>query len=212
MDRVKAGLFGLCSPDFGDVFIWCEAAERLEPTGEFLGCHEVGEVDSKLIMAFVVEAFAGRFLDGAVRPLDLAVRPRVVGFSQPVLDVVRLADHVEAHLARPGGVAIARRLGELDAVVGEGRVDAIRHGFQEVFEELPGGPSISLVDALRHRKLAGAVDADEQIKLALSGLRLGDVDVEEADGIALEALALGLVALDVRQAGDAVPLKTAVAC
>ena len=91
-------------------------------------------------------------------------------------------------------------------------MDAIRHGFQEVFEELPGCPSISLVDALRHRELAGAVDADEQIKLALSGLRLGDVDVEEADGIALEALALGLVALDVRQAGDAVPLKTAVAC
>ncbi len=31
-----------------------------------------------------------------------------------------------------------------------------------------------------------------------------------ADRIALEALALGLVALDVRQAGDAVPLEAAV--
>jgi hypothetical protein len=32
------------------------------------------------------------------------------------------------------------------------------------------------------------------------------VDVEEADGIALELLALGFVALDVRQARDAVTL------
>ena len=66
-------------------------------------------------MAFVVEAFDGRFLDGAVHPL------------------VRLADHVEAHLARPGRLA-------------------------------------------------------------------------------LEALAFGLIALDVRQTGDAVPLKISVQC
>ena len=47
-------------------------------------------------------------------------------------------------------------------------------------------------------------------RLRPGGLHLGDIDVEEADRVALEALALGLVALDVRQTGDAVPLKASV--
>lgn len=108
-------------------------------------------------MILVVEVFDGRFLDGPVHPLDLPVRPGMIRFGERVLDVVGLADHIEAHLARPGGVAVARLLGELDAIVREDGVDAIRHGFQQVFEELPGCPSISLVDELRDRELAGAV-------------------------------------------------------
>jgi len=80
------------------------------------------------------------------------------------------------------------------------RVDAVRHGFQQVFEELPRRSSISLVDQLRDRELARAVDADEQVELAFGGLHLGDIHVEEADGVALEALPLGLVAFDIWQA------------
>jgi hypothetical protein len=87
-----------------------------------------------------------------------------------VLDVVCRADHVEAHLTRPGGVPVARLLGELDAIVRQDRVDAIRHGFQQVFQELPCCPSISLVDQLRDGELARAVDADEQVELAFGGL------------------------------------------
>ena len=102
-----------------------------------IGVHEVCEVYPQLLVAVVVEAFDGRFLDGAVHPLHLSVGPRVVRLGEPVLDIVGLADHVEAHLARPSGVSVARLLGELDAVVGEDRVDAIGHGFQQVFEELP---------------------------------------------------------------------------
>lgn len=52
-------------------------------------------------MAFVMEAFDGRFLDGAVHPLDLTVGPRVVRLGEPMFDIVGLADHVEAHLALP---------------------------------------------------------------------------------------------------------------
>jgi len=37
------------------------------------------------------------------------------------------------------------------------------YGFQQVFEELPRCPSISLVDELGDREFAGAVDADEQV-------------------------------------------------
>jgi hypothetical protein len=35
----------------------------------------------------------------AVHPLDLAVGSGMVRLSQPVLDAVIIADHVEAHLA-----------------------------------------------------------------------------------------------------------------
>ena len=158
-------------------------------------------------MALVMEALDGRLLDGAVHPFDLPVGPRMVRLGEPVLDVVGLADHVEPHLAGPGGVAVAWLLGELDAVIGQDRVDAIRHGFQQVFEELPCCPAISLVDQLRDGELAGTVGADEQVELAFRGLHLSDIDVEEADRVALEALPLLFVAFDVRQAGDAVPLE-----
>ncbi len=96
-------------------------------------------------MAFVVEAFDGRFLDCAVHPLDLIVGPRVVRHGEAVFDVVCLADPVVAHLARRCGVTIARLVGELDAIVGQDRVDAMGYGFQQVFEELPGRLPVSLV-------------------------------------------------------------------
>lgn len=161
-------------------------------------------------MAFVVEAFDSRLLDGAVHPFDLAIRPRVVGLGEAMLDVVCLADHVEAHRTREDGVPVARLFGELDGIVRQDRVDTVGHGFQEVFQDLPCCSPISLVDELGDRELAGAVDADEQVKLASGSLHLSDIDVEEADGMALEALTLWLVALDVRQAGNVVPLETSM--
>ena len=112
-------------------------------------------VRPKLAVAVVMEAFDGRLLDGPVHALDLTVGPRVVRFGEPMLDVVGLADHVEAHLTRPGGVAVAGLLGELDAVVGQDGVDAIRHGFQQMFEKLPCCSAISLVDQLRDGELGG---------------------------------------------------------
>ena len=63
---------------------------------------------------------------------------------------------------------------------------------------------------LRESQLRGAVDGDEQVELALFGPDLGDVDVNVADGVAGEALLLGLGALDLGQAADAVPLEAAV--
>jgi hypothetical protein len=74
----------------------------------------------------------------------------MVGLGEPALDVVRLADHFEAHLT------------------------------------------------------------DEQVELAFGSLNLGDIHVEEADRVALEALSLRLIPLDVRQTGDAVPLQATV--
>ena len=64
MDRIDDEPVWLGRPDIGHVFIGREAAKRLEPAGKVVGSHEVGEVRPELIMAFVVEAFDGRFFDG----------------------------------------------------------------------------------------------------------------------------------------------------
>ena len=142
-------------------------------------------------MALVVKAFACRLPDGAVHSLDLTVGPGMVGLSKPVVNVIGFADHVKAHLTRLGGVAVAQLLGELDAVVCQDRVNALGHGFQQKFEELPSRPPLSPVDELGDRESTRAVDADEQVKLTFGRLHLGNIDVKEADRVALEALRLG---------------------
>ena len=117
-----------------------------------------------MLVVLVVKALDGRFPNHAVHPLDLTVGLRMVRLGKSVLNVICFADHVKGHLARPGGVAVAWLIGELHAVVGQDRVNAVGHGFQQVFQELPRCPSISRVDELSDRELAGAVDADEQVE------------------------------------------------
>ena len=76
-----------------------------------------------------------------------------------------------------------------------------------MLQELSGGLSVSRCNELSDGELGLPVDADEQIELSLGVLNLGNVDVDEADGIPLELLALGLVTFDIRQARDAMTLK-----
>ena len=52
---------------------------------------------TQLRVAVVVKAFHRGVLDGAVHALDLAIGPWMVRFGQPVLDPVRLTDHIEPH-------------------------------------------------------------------------------------------------------------------
>ena len=60
-------------------------------------------------------------------------------------------------------VTIARLLGELDAVVGQDRVNLVRHHLQQVLQELPGRLAIGFLDQLRNGKFAGAVNRYKQI-------------------------------------------------
>ena len=161
----------------------------------------------QLVMAVVVVSLDRRFLDGPVHALDLTIGPRVVWPGQSMLDPNCLADHVEAHLARICFVPVPGLLGELDAIVGQDRMNAIRDGLEQMFEEFPHDLAICLFHELRDSKFAGPVNAHKEIELSFHGLNLGDVDVKKADGGALELLPLWLVAFDVRQAQDAMPLK-----
>jgi hypothetical protein len=89
----------------------------------------------------VEEALDGGFLDGSVHSFDLTIGPRMVRLGEVVLDSVDMAGPIEGMDAEAGGwtLAILRQVGELDSVVGEHGVDAVRNGFDENFDE--GGSS-----------------------------------------------------------------------
>jgi hypothetical protein len=56
-------------------------------------------------------------------------------------------------------------------------------------------------------ELGGPVDRNEEVELSLLGPHLGDVDVEEADRVALELRAQRLVAVGLGQPRDAMTLE-----
>jgi hypothetical protein len=103
-------------------------------------------------------------------------------------------------------VTVLRLHGELNAIIRQDCVQPVGHDRQEVLHELTRRFSVGLVDQLCDCELACAVNADEEIKLSLAGLHLCDVHMKEADRVSLELLPLWLVALDIRQARDAMPL------
>jgi hypothetical protein len=56
-----------------DELVGREAAQRLQAAGMIVGIDEELQVSTELLMAIVVEALDGGFLDGAVHPFDLTV-------------------------------------------------------------------------------------------------------------------------------------------
>ena len=134
----------------------------------------------------------------------------MVWLGQPMLDPVGFAGHVEAH--RPGidGVPVAWLLGELDAIIRENGVDLVGYGFEHVLQKLPSSLSVSRCNELRHGELAGSVDANEEIELAIGRLNLCNINMKEPDWVALELLPPRLVPLDIRQPRDAVSLQAPV--
>lgn len=142
----------------------------------------------------------GGLLDGPVHSLDLTINPWMFDLGEAMLDAMGIAasgEHV-GHVSGWGSMGVAGREAELDAVVGKHGADAIGHGSDEGIEESRCGDACRFPGQLGKGKLAGAVDADKEVELALGGLDLGDVDVEVAGGTGLEALADGLVTLGSR--------------
>ncbi|GBR61292.1 hypothetical protein AA100600_2648 [Gluconobacter thailandicus F149-1 = NBRC 100600] len=153
----------------------------------------------QLLMTVVMEAFDGCFLDCPVHPLNLTVRPGMIGFRQAVFNPVGFADHVEAHWTRPRRIAIAGLFSELDAVIGQNGMNPVRDHAQEIFEEFPGRLPIGFFNQLCDCEFAGPVDSNEEVQLAFCGLDLRDIEMKEPDRGASEALASGLVSRHVRQ-------------
>ncbi len=204
----RKSVWGL-SPEFTEVFIGRQSFEGLESSGEVVGSEEVGQVSFELVMGVVEVALHRSVLDGPVHALDLPVGPRVVGLGEAVFDSMHETEPIERMSAEAcrWSLAVLRQIGELDAVVGEHGMDAIRNGLDECFKERCCGSHIRLFDEFDHRELRGAVDGHEQVELAFGGPDLGQVDMKEADRIRVELLPLGLVAFHVRQAADAMTFQ-----
>jgi hypothetical protein len=145
----------------------------------------------ELLVAVV--ASDGGLLDGTVHPFDLSVGPGMLHLGRAMLAAVLSTGAPEDVLH---GRAVLLAVFELDAVVGEDRVDLVGNCRDEMAQEFGcdhlGGPLVQFDIG----ELGRPMDGHEEIELAFRGLHLGDVDVEVSDG----ELRLGrLVAFDVRR-------------
>ena len=149
-----------------------------------VGIDEEVEMSAQLLVIVIVVALNSGFLDCAVPlpgnglpanrerdPLDLSaiqendppdrflifMAPRVVGLCQAMLDLIGVADDVEAAEARDHGVPVSRLFGELDAVIhcpagvcpqtpsgGQDDVYLVGNGFQDSLEKGHGRGSVCL--------------------------------------------------------------------
>ena len=157
-------------------------------------------------------AFDSGFLDRPVHPLDLAIGPGVPDLGQPVFDPVLTTAHVEyvRHVGGRGTIGVARRKGELDAVIRQNSVDRVGHSGDQRDKECGSRCSAGPGYKLDKSELAGPVDRHIEIELAFGDTHLGDVDVEIADRVGLELPFRLLVARHLWQPADAMPLQTAM--
>ena len=138
----------------------------------------------QLVVRLVVVTPDRGVLESAVHPLHLAVCPRMIGLGEPVLDAMCTADLVEP-VDTPAScwtVAVLGQLGELDAIVGQHRVRAVRTGGDQRLEKGASRGSVGLRVQLGKGIFGRPIDGHEEVKPALFGPHFGDVDVEEADG------------------------------
>jgi hypothetical protein len=176
---------------------------------------------AQLVVGFVVEAFDGGVLDGSVHSLDLTIRPRVPGLGGSVIDVAHSAGVIEgmsveelavgdSRLDEGHGQTAGTRRREVDAIVGRHGVYLVGHSIDEPVQDVVRSRDLGLFVQFDKGELADPVDCHEHVGPAPLGADLGDVDVEEADRVALERAPTGLVASDLWQLANPMALQTTV--
>lgn len=140
-----------------------------------------------------MKALDGSFLDGSIHALNLPVGPGMLHLGQAMLNGVLGAGSIKDVII---GVSITGSVGKLDAVIGQYRMNRVRHGADEVSEKLRSNHLSSLGVEFGESELGSPVDSNEQVELALSCLHLGNVDMEVTDWIALELLLGWLIVTD----------------
>lgn len=221
MGWIEFESLGFFCPNGADVLVGCKSSEGLEPSSEVIGVDEVGEVLAEVLVGFVTEALDGRFFEGAVHAFDLAIGPGMFRLGQAMIDAGFGAGELEGMGAeeftalegkldlRSSRAAIAGR-GEMHSFVGEQGVNRIGQELDQCVQEVGRDPLSGLLMHLDEGEPGGPVDGDEEVKLALLGANLGNIDVEVADRVGFELLAPGPVAIEVGQPGDVVPLQAAM--
>jgi hypothetical protein len=136
MDRVQLEFFGRISLAFADELVWCQAFECFETSCKVAGIDDVSEVLTALVVSVIMIAVNGGLFDRAVHAFDLAIRPGMFDLGEPVIDAVVGASALkgmapEQFSFRPHLPDVDRRpafaswIGELNAIVGENRVDGV---------------------------------------------------------------------------------------
>jgi hypothetical protein len=120
-------------PALTDVFVGSQAFEGFPSLGKIVSHLEGVEMFLQVLMGLVIVFLHDGLFEGAIHPLNLAVRPRMLHLGQPVLNALLTADTLED---MPEGVLVAASVGKLDAVVGQHGVDLLGHGGDEVAQEL----------------------------------------------------------------------------
>ena len=193
-------------PDFADVFEWCETLSRLQAARVIIRCDEVGDVYLELSLRVIGAPLDRCFLNRSVHSLDLTIRPGMVHLGEPLVDIVFPADAAEDVLeSEPIPLAI----GELDIILCENCMDFVGHRRDEIAQKLGGHHLASAFMQFDICELGCAVDSHEEAGFAFAGAHFSNVDMEIPDWVTLERL-LGLVAFDVWQAADPMPLQASV--
>ena len=144
----------------------------------------------------VVKALDGRILDRPVHPFDLPVGPGMLHLGETMLNAVCFADPVEDVME---GISVTSSIGELNAIVGEHRIDGVGQRRDQIAQKLRCYHLRGSGMKLGKSKLGRSVNSYKEIELPLDGLHFGDVDMEIADRITLEPLFNRLVSPDVGQ-------------
>src|SRR5690349_17677575 len=125
MGRVGTETVRFKLPLMTNEFIRRKPSEGLEALGKVVGHQEDGQVLTQLLMGSVIITINGRFLEGAVHALDLAICPRVIRFRQAMVNTPFGTDTVKQ---QGKGIAVSGPVGELNAVVSQNGVNFVGNG------------------------------------------------------------------------------------
>ncbi len=75
-------------PLLANVFIGRESLQRLQTFGKVVGHQESRQMLPELLMGIVVVTIDRRLFERAVHPLDLTIRPGMIGLGQAMLNPV----------------------------------------------------------------------------------------------------------------------------
>jgi hypothetical protein len=129
MAWVNGKAFQFLLPAFADVLIRYQAFKGVELLREIIGHQESTQMRSQVGLGFVVIPFHGGLFERTVQPVHLAMGPGMVGFGQPMVNPSFMTDAIKEMVK---GIDIALPIGELDAVIGEHRVDLLGYGSDQV--------------------------------------------------------------------------------
>lgn len=160
------------------------------------------------VVRFVKEALDRCLLDRPVHAFDLAIRPRMSGLCQAMLDIEVGTGHFERMATKQDAIglhgfdilrcpSVAGRIGEMRVVVGQHGMDAVWNRSGKGVQEVTGNATCCFLVQLDKCEFRRPVNHHEEIEAPHFGADFGDVDMKIADRISLELRALRLVALGV---------------